>query len=59
MYGESVRRPDRLQHLWAHDRELTSLGTKLSSFVPGNDAAYVAFQLIYVHITDAVITELR
>jgi hypothetical protein len=35
MYGESVRRPDRLRHLWAHDRELTSPGTKLSSSVPG------------------------
>lgn len=35
MYGKSVRRPDRLRHLWAHDRELTSPGTKLSSFVSG------------------------
>jgi hypothetical protein len=34
MYGESVRRPDRLRHLWAHDCELTSPGTKLSSFIP-------------------------
>lgn len=35
VYGESVRCPDRLRYLWTHDRELTSLGTELSSFIPG------------------------